>query len=120
MKPTLLICLLAVSLAGCSSLDHRQISHYQDYGISDSLYAKMQAHRKLTTPDIVELSQRQVRSSEIMTYLAYSDTQIPLTDEDARQLARQNVKGDVITYLRENPNSSSFLSVFKSWDLSDR
>jgi hypothetical protein len=55
-----------------------------------------------------------------MAYLACSNTQIPLSDEDARQLARESVKGDVITYLRENPNSSSFLSVFSSWSLNDK
>jgi len=120
MKPTLLICLLAALLAGCSSFSSTQTARCHDCGISDSLYARMQARQKLTESDIVELSQHQVHSSEIMAYLAYSDTQIPLSDEDARQLARQSVHGDVITYLRENPNSSSFLSVFKSWDLSDR
>jgi len=80
----------------------------------------MQSRQKLTGPDIVELSQHQVHSSEIMAYLACSNTQIPLSDEDARQLARESVKGDVITYLRENPNSSSFLSVFSSWSLNDK
>ena len=116
MKPALFFCLLAVALTGCSTLSRRQVAAYGDYGVSDTLYAKMQHGRKLNLPDIVELSQHEVHSSEIMAYLAYSNTEIPLNYEDARQLAREKVNGDVITYPRENPNHVPMLSAFSSWD----
>jgi len=104
MKPSIIFCLFAVALAGCSELDHRQVAHYQDYGISDSLYGKMQRHQPLTLPDVVDLSRHNVHSSEIMAYLSYSNTNISLSDEEARDLLREKVNGDVITYLREQPN----------------
>ena len=106
---------MAVALAGCSALDCRQTAHYQDYGIPDPLYAKMQRRQKLDLDDIVELSRHEVHSSEIMTYLAYSNTEIPLSDEDAERLSHEKVNGDVITYLREEPNhTGGFLSIFKA------
>jgi len=111
MKPFLFTCLAVavIAMTGCSELSHEQIAHYKDYGISDSLYAKMQSHRRLNLPDIAELSQCQVQSSEIMTYLAFSNTEILLSSDDIRWLWREKVNGDVITYLREKPNHSGGL-----------
>ncbi len=113
MKPTFLFGLLALALAGCSAMSSRQIANYQDYGISDSVYAKMRSHQQLTLPDVVDLSQHHVHSSEIMAYLSFSNTDISLSDEEARQLLKEQVNGDVITYLREQPNrTGGLLSTF--------
>jgi len=69
--------------------------------------------RKLTIPDVIELSEYHVPSSEIMTYFAYSGEEFALTDSDVKMLRRGHVNGDVITYMRENPNhTGGLLSTF--------
>jgi glucosamine 6-phosphate synthetase-like amidotransferase/phosphosugar isomerase protein len=98
-----------MGLTGCSSLNCRQISACKDSGISDSLYAKIHAHHPLTVADVSELSASNMRSSEIMTYLAYTNSTFALTDSDVAMLERENVNGDVITYMRENPNRTGGL-----------
>jgi hypothetical protein len=109
MKAYLPVCLAVVMISGCSALSNRQIAHYKDYDISGPLYAKIQAHQPLTHPDIVELSQHQVPSQEIMAYLAFSNTDLKLSDYEVQELWQEKVNGDVITYLRENPNRTGGL-----------
>ena len=108
MKHALLFCFVA-SLAGCCALDSHQTTHYRDYGLSDSMYAKIHAHQRLTVPDVVELSDDHVHSSDIMAYLALTGQDFALSDADVENLRREHVSGDVITYMRENPNHTGGL-----------
>lgn len=109
MKPMLwtLLCMMAVT--GCSSLSHEQRAAYCHPAIPSDVTAKLQRGGKLDTDDVVALSKNGVRSSEIITYLAYSGTDFTLTPQDAETLEKSGVSGDVITYIREQPNHTGGL-----------
>ncbi len=56
--------------------------------------------------DVVNLSQSGMRSGEIIVYLADSGSDFNITPDDAANLRREGVSGDVISYLRDRPNDT--------------
>src|SRR5271154_3029827 len=104
MKSTLLLLLCVLAITGCSSLSRQQLSAYNVPEVPASVYAKIQRRQKLNLADIIEISKRRVRTSQIITYLAYSWTDVDLTQQDIDYMRREGVNGDIIAYLREKPD----------------
>ena len=113
MKSILLCLFLAATMAGCSALSREQITAYDHPNVPAPVYARIQNHAPLGVTDVVDLSHGGVRSSQIMTYLSFSGSRFNLSQDDVDNLRREGVSGDVITYMRENPDDDGgFLGMF--------
>ena len=108
MKKTTFLVLIsaATMMAGCCSLSKEQRAQYNEPNVSAPLAARMQRSGKLSVDDVVDLSHAGLRSGSIILYLADSGSHFSLTDEQVQNLRDEGVSGDVITYMRENPNDT--------------
>ena len=74
---TIIQCLfLAVVMTGCSSLSKEQISACNNTSCATCPACTKMEKRQKPVTDIIDLSHSGVRSSQIITYLAYSQTNI--------------------------------------------
>jgi hypothetical protein len=114
MKTTFLLPLLVTALAGCTStLSRDQITAYQV--APEPVYARIRTHRRLSAEDVVDLSRANFRSSAIIVYLSVSGSRFRLTEADVENLRRAGVSGDVITYMREQPDNTG--GIFSTFDM---
>lgn len=105
-KTTFLVLICAAAMAGCSSMSKEQLAQYDEPNLPAPLAARIRHCGKLNVDDVVDLSHAGIHSGGIILYLADSGSQFSLSDDQVQSLRDEGVSGDVITYMRENPNST--------------
>jgi hypothetical protein len=111
-RPLLVLLTLTLALAGCTTLNHRDVAFLESHGVkSGPVYEKMMHHEPLTLDDIIELSHRGVPGPFIVHYLRPTYAVYNLSSGDVARLRQAMVPEGVIRYLAATPGMYSPNSV---------
>ena len=102
-----LLLLLALLLAACAPLNHRDKNFIEGRGLSPDLHRKMLHHEPLTLDDIVELTQKSIPGPFIVHYLRPTYYVYKLSPSDINRLRQARVDEGVIRYLLATPSMFS-------------
>jgi len=99
--------LLAITFAGCDTLNSRDHRMLERHDVSQALTTKMEHHEPLTLSEIIELSHRGVPGPFIVHYLRPTYFVYKLSPDEVALLKQSGVEEGVVRYLLATPTMFS-------------
>jgi hypothetical protein len=102
-RSLVLLLIVALLTAGCSTFDRRELGYLQQRGVSAEVLAKLDRGRPITPSDAIELRSRGVPDSFVLRHLYADGLNQIVTRSDAVRMRRAGVSALVIdAFLRES------------------